>query len=300
MKRWIHASARCCRTVPGGAVLLALWLAGVPLRAARVVYDQADSLKVVRLVAQGRQVKAAERPLFFGRQFVGVPYVAATLEGNDPECLVVNLRQMDCTTLVENVAALTWACHAPGDAWSRFTHYLEQLRYRNGRLNGYTSRLHYFTEWMTDNGRRGLVVPVDAGAAASARFAPVLSYMSTHPSAYPALKRHPEWVPLIASMEQRLSGVRVSYIPRSRLGAGRATLGAIRNGDIVAIATRRAGLDYSHVGLAVWGRDGRLHLLNASSLRKKVVEEPQTLYQYMQGQRNQLGIRLVRLACCAD
>ena len=48
------------------------------------------------------------------------------------------------------------------------------------------------------------------------------------------------------------------------------------------------------------GRDGRLHLLNASSLRKKVVEEPQTLYQYMQGQRNQLGIRLVRLACCAD
>ena len=84
MKRWIHASARCCRTAPGGAVLLALWLAGVPLRAARVVYDQADSLKVVRLVAQGRQVKAAERPLFFGRQFVGVPYVAATLEGMTP------------------------------------------------------------------------------------------------------------------------------------------------------------------------------------------------------------------------
>lgn len=60
------------------------------------------------------------------------------------------------------------------------------------------------------------------------------------------------------------------------------------------------GLDYSHVGLAVWGKDGKLHLLNASSLRKKVVEEPQTLYRYMLGQRNQMGIRLVRLACCVN
>lgn len=267
--------------------------------AVKVAYRRADSLKVVRLVAQGRKLKAADRPLYFGRQFLGVPYVAATLEGYDPERLVVNLRQLDCTTLVENVAALTWACQDRGDAWSSFIKYLERLRYKDGRLNGYASRLHYFTEWMTDNTRRKLVVPVNVGAAASAKFAPVLSYMSTHPSSYPMLKKHPEWVPVIARNEKQFSGISVSYVPRANLNGGRSTLGAIRNGDIVAIATRRNGLDYSHVGLAVWGKDGKLHLLNASSLRKKVVEEPQTLYRYMQTQRNQLGIRLVRLACCA-
>lgn len=264
----------------------------------RVAYQRSDSLRVVRLVAQGRKLKAADRPLYFGRQFLGVPYVAATLEGYDPERLVVNLRQLDCTTLVENVAALTWACQDRGDAWKSYIRYLERLRYKDGRLNGYASRLHYFTEWMTDNMRRKLVVPVNVGAAASASFAPVLSYMSTHPAAYPMLKKHPEWVSVIARNEKQFSRIRVNYIPRERLNGGRSTLGSIRNGDIVAIVTRRKGLDYSHVGLAVWGKDGKLHLLNASSLRKKVVEESQTLYRYMLGQRNQMGIRLVRLSCC--
>jgi hypothetical protein len=282
-------------------LLLFLSLFGPTMTAAvKVVYQRSDSLKVVRLVAQGRKLKTADRPVYFGRQFLGVPYVAATLEGHDPECLVVNLRQLDCTTLVENVAALTWACQERGDAWKNYIKYLERLRYKDGRLNGYASRLHYFTEWMSDNTRRKLVVPVNVGAVASDSFAPVLSYMSTHPTAYPMLKKHPEWVSVIARNEKQFSGIRVNYIPRDKLNGGRSTLGAIRNGDIVAIVTRRKGLDYSHVGLAVWGKDGKLHLLNASSLRKKVVEEPQTLYRYMLGQRNQMGIRLVRLACCVN
>lgn len=101
-------------------LLLFLSLFGPTMTAAvKVVYQRSDSLKVVRLVAQGRKLKAADRPVYFGRQFLGVPYVAATLEGHDPECLVVNLRQLDCTTLVENVAALTWACQERGDAWKK-------------------------------------------------------------------------------------------------------------------------------------------------------------------------------------
>ena len=40
------------------------------------------------------------------RFFLDAPYVAATLE-KEPEGLVINLREMDCMTLVENVVALT-------------------------------------------------------------------------------------------------------------------------------------------------------------------------------------------------
>ena len=60
-------------------------------------------------------------------------------------------------------------------------------------------------------------------------------------------------------------------------------------------STSKAGLDVSHVGFAVWGKDGRLHLLNASSIHKKVILEPMTLYQYMQKHPSQTGIRVIRL-----
>ena len=69
----------------------------------------------------------------------------------------------------------------------------------------------------------------------------------------------------------------------------------MRDGDILATVSRRPGLDVNHVGLAVWGRDGRLHLLNASSLRHRVVEERWTLAEYLRRQKSVAGLRVVRL-----
>ena len=34
---------------------------------------------------------------------------------------------------------------------------LETIRYRNGVLDGYPSRLHYFTDWIRNNEQKGLV-----------------------------------------------------------------------------------------------------------------------------------------------
>ena len=44
--------------------------------------------------------------LDFARRLKGRPYVASTLEVADPERLVVNLRGLDCATLVETASAL--------------------------------------------------------------------------------------------------------------------------------------------------------------------------------------------------
>ena len=89
-------------------------------------------------------------------------------------------------------------------------------------------------------------------------------------------------------------GQAVRYVPVSWLGKGQEELGDIHDGDILAIVTRKKGLDTSHLGFAVW-KEGRLHLLNASSIHKKVVLEPMTLRQYMQKHPSQLGVRVVRV-----
>jgi hypothetical protein len=68
----------------------------------------------------------------------------------------------------------------------------------------------------------------------------------------------------------------------------------VKDGDILAITCNKKGLDIAHLGFAVWRKDG-LHLLNASMLHKKVVEESMTLWQYMQKHKTFTGIRVIRI-----
>ena len=121
---------------------------------AQTTYTKADSLTVCRLL---KEAPANASTLWFARQFHGVPYVAHTLEVNDREQLVVNTRQLDCTTLVETVTALTLCVKQEKRQWTDYLQALRILRYRQGVLNGYPSRLHYFTDWILDKQQMGLV-----------------------------------------------------------------------------------------------------------------------------------------------
>ena len=98
-------------------LLFALWLipaAAVSADKEAVTYQKKDSVTVCRLLAASRQLpRGTNLQLFFARKFLGLPYVAHTLEINDDERLVVNTRQLDCTTLVENVTALTLCAALP-------------------------------------------------------------------------------------------------------------------------------------------------------------------------------------------
>ena len=108
-------------------------------------YWRSDSVKVVRLLE-----KAATLPpktihtLWFARQLRGLPYVAKTLEVNREERLVVNLRQLDCTTYVETVMALALCMKQKAHTFQAFCRNLQRLRYEDGKV-AYTHRLHYFT-----------------------------------------------------------------------------------------------------------------------------------------------------------
>ena len=263
-------------------------------------YTRADSLKVERLLAEAAlRGDVTNWTLFFAEKFIGTPYVASTLEVNKEEKLVVNLRQLDCTTLVENVVALTLTVREPAPSFAAFCRNLEKIRYRGGVRDGYASRNHYFSEWIASNEKLGVVEEIRGKKDEGYRpFVAVqrleLDYMSTHPSAYPMLEGNAGELRRIRTNEQAFDGQAVRYVPVSWLGKGQEELDDIHDGDILAIVTRKKGLDTSHLGFAVW-KEGRLHLLNASSIHKKVVLEPMTLRQYMQKHPSQLGVRVVRV-----
>ena len=234
-------------------------------------------------------------PLFFARKFTNVPYVAHTLEVNDDERLVINTRELDCTTLVETVTALTLCAYRKTLTFQDYRKALQAMRYRNGVIDRYPSRIHYFTEWIMENSKAGIVTEIQQPNPPFTQIQTVkVSYMSQHPESYKALKAHPEYVAEIAQMEQRISGGQFRFIPKSEVKDTPAMREAVHDGDIIAITCNKPGLDVAHLGFAVWREDG-LHLLNASQLHKKVVEEPMTLYQYLQQHPTHTGIRIIRI-----
>ena len=168
-------------------LLLLAFTATLP-EASALTYQRADSLAVVRLLQKGCRQPAGENlPLFFAQELLGKPYVGQTLEGNATEELAVNLRQLDCTTLVENVVALVLTTRQKSVRFADFCQNLVRIRYRDGRLDGYASRNHYFSEWIASNERQGLVAEVRPKQGASPY--PFMdsrqlncTYMSKHPT----------------------------------------------------------------------------------------------------------------------
>ena len=260
--------------------------------AAQTTYQPADSIKICQLLSQANSETST---LWFARQFLNVPYVAHTLEVNDDERLVVNTRQLDCTTLVETVAALKLCAQQGKRGFADYQQILRTLRYRQGRMAGYPSRLHYFTDWIRDKVEMQLVTDIQQPNPPFTAVQTVrVNYMSTHPTAYKALKANASLVPEIRAQEQSLTGLKVRYIPKHQIRNNKLLRSVVKDGDILAITCNKKGLDIAHLGFAVWRKDG-LHLLNASMIHKKVVEEPMTLYQYMQKHKTHTGIRVVRI-----
>ena len=253
-------------------------------------------IRIEGLLKDAKQQKSSTNfPLFFARQFLDVPYVAHTLEVNDEEQLVINTDELDCTTLVETVTALTLCAYRKTFTFLDYQNALQAMRYRHGVIDRYPSRIHYFTDWIVENTQAGIVTEIQQPNPPFTQIQTVkVNYMSQHPQSYKTLKAHPEFVAEIAQMEQRLTGQKFRFIPKSGVKDTPAMREAVHDGDIIAITCNKPGLDIAHLGFAVWRKDG-LHLLNASQLHKKVVEEQITLYQYLQKHPSHTGIRIIRI-----
>ncbi len=234
-----------------------------------------------------------------GVTFVGWTYTPATLEAPGDEHIVVNLRELDCVTFIETVWALTRfhrergveALADPARARAAYEGYLESIRYRDGRLDRYPSRLHYFSDWLWNHEDRGHLRLVTADLGGVPDDEPI-DFMSTHPDAYPALASA-EFLREIRAREAALNtrGPRI-YLPQNAIGA---VEGGILDGDIIAATSTVSGLDIAHTGIALW-RDGRLHLLHAPLVGKNVEISEAPLADRIQGIGGQDGILVARLS----
>lgn len=256
--------------------------------------ETADTTKINRILIDASNLADKtpnELMAYIGMRFEGTPYVAGTLEG-DPEMLTVNLDEMDCTTFVETVSAMALTIKERRNSWQDFLYNLEQLRYRQGRINGYASRLHYISDWIVDNTHRGNLRDITDRLPGAKYQVKTIDYMSRHRDSYPAMKDDATFEG-IKNSEVGYRSHRYPYIRRSALMTKKAPFW-IKEGDIIAFTTKIEGLDVTHIGIVML-KDGVPHLLHASSKLGKVVLDPTPLSEYLSKNNSITGARFIRI-----
>ena len=261
-----------------------------------------DWLKAGQAVGLAKQMGLDSLPHFgdlvgaIGEQFVGTPYQPGTLDIPGEERLVINLEGLDCVTFVENALALARvAATAPDSVLYDSTRFelaveseLQALRYRDGLIEGYSSRLHYFSEWISNNQSMGLVEDI-TGDLGGVREERPIDFMSTHSESYPQLS-DPTNLEAIEAMEDGLNQLTRFFIPEDELESAQDL---IMNGDIIAATSATPGLDIAHTGLALW-RNGTLRLLHAPLVDGSVELTEEPLVDRIRRIPNQTGIMVAR------
>ncbi len=242
----------------------------------RARQERLDTLPMGEIVAQ------------VGTWFVGTPYVPHTLEAPGPEQLVVNLREFDCVTYVESMLALARVIRSGGNSFDDFTNELRKIRYRQGRLDSYPSRLHYFSDWIYDNDATGIVRDYTRQLGGVVDPEP-LNFMTQHRESYRQLADSANFHALLAQ-EAELNKRQRYVIPENRIAAAAS---GIKNGDVIAATTNVAGLDVAHTGLAIW-QDGTLRLMHAPLVGDSVMISGETLAERIIRIERQDGIMVAR------
>ena len=223
----------------------------------KAAYDQElDKLSMGNLVAK------------MGTTFLGTPYVPQTLDPAGEERLVVELQGLDCVTFVETVLALAGTVQAldvenyrrmsKEEVRKAYSEKLVSIRYRSGHMEGYASRLHYFSEWIWDNSELGLVDKLFDGPPAIAETEQI-NFMTTHSAAYWQLRDNPALIAEIQKTEVDLSAKSRFYVREQDIDDIEPDL---LDGDLVAATSSVEGLDIAHTGIAIW-IECRVHLLHA-------------------------------------
>ncbi|WP_245889451.1 N-acetylmuramoyl-L-alanine amidase-like domain-containing protein [Cecembia rubra] len=226
--------------------------------------------------------------LEIGKWFLGTPYVEKTLEIPGEEKLVIDFQGLDCTTYLETVVTLSRLVKYGNLNFEDYEKELEFLRYRDGSNTGYPSRLHYFSEWIYENQKKGILDDITAEIGGKP-YANKPSFMSSNPQYYPQLS-NAEYLSLIRETEKEIGVRDYYYIPKEEI---QKLENKIKPGDLIAITAARNDLDMVHVGFAV-EKNGRVHLMHASSGSMKVEISEKPLSEYLAGFRAQSGVMVCR------
>jgi len=255
-----------------------------------------DTTRINQLLQLGFDsgiTQAGDLVLFYAKQLLETPYVAHTLEG-DQEWLTINIHELDCTTFIETLYALTRATLDRRYSWRDYADNLQSIRYRGGELGDYSSRLHYISDWAIDNRTRGNLQEVTPDIPHATSMIKNIDYMSQHRESYPQIKDDDTLYNRIRNFEIGYRNHRIPYVKRTWLN-DKNVKQALHNGDFIGLVTTVPGLDVSHLGIVVFDDKQQPHLLDASMTHGKVLIEAKPLYKYLAGSKTVIGIRVFRI-----
>ena len=253
-----------------------------------------DTTKISELLRRGYEsgIKDANQLVAqYGEWLMGTPYVAHTLEG-DKEMLTINIDELDCTTFVETLYALTRTTLSGRYSWRDFAHNLEAIRYRGGNINGYASRLHYISDWIIENTYRGNIKEFTPELDGVQYMVKNIDFMSKNRDKYPALADSATFEKL-KSAEIGYRSHRYPLVKKSAFNSKGAKK-MLRNGDIVVFITKTEGLDASHMGI-IKIINNEPYLLHASSAAGKVTLETEKISETLRRSLSTIGVRVVRV-----
>lgn len=259
------------------------------------VYNEKDVEVCKSKIQLAVKKELAQKPINevmveIGKSFLGTEYIASTLETAGAETLVVNLTGLDCTTFLENVLTFGRVVKKGKTDFNDYLKELEYIRYRDGKIENYTSRLHYFSDWIFENSKKGIVKNVTKEIGGE----PIkfqTGFMSQNPDKYKMLKANPEFVPVMKAKEDEINARQYYYIPKDKVEQHESK---IQNGDLIAITTNLKGLDIGHVGVAVKMDDGRIHFMHAPLVGAKVQISDNPLPEYLAKIKKHTGIIVLR------
>jgi len=223
------------------------------------------------------------------KSFVGVKYMRNPIEPDGEERLVVNLRSFDCVTLCESALVIARCIKKEMLEFDEFVKELEFVRYRNGVIDGYASRLHYTTDYFFNNQEKGVLKDITKEIN-GVQFRKKINFMSENAKLYPKLNKSKKNLEEIKKVEIKINNRKIYYIPKNQISK---ISGKIQDGDIIGIATFIKGLDCSHTGIAIWLK-GKLHMIHASIYSGKVEITDCTLKEYVNSNSRNAGIIVAR------
>lgn len=225
-----------------------------------------------------------------GKSFLGTDYVAHTLEIGKEEKLVINLTGLDCYLFLETSLVFSRCIKKGKTTFEDYQKELTNIRYRDGKLKEYPSRLHYFSDWIFDMNKRGIGKDITKEIGGK-QYDKKINFMTTHIDSYGQLKENEKFVKEISKIEEQISARKYFYIPQEKIAS---VEGKIQSGDIIGITTNVEGLDIAHTGIAIKMDDGRIHFMHAPNVGKKVQITEMPLADYIKGNKKQTGIMVLR------
>ena len=226
-----------------------------------------------------------------GKTFMGTPYVAGTLDQNPgSETVVVSITGLDCVTFVENCLIFSRLIKEGKTNFDDYMKELEKVRYRNGVNEGYSSRLHYFSDWIYDNEQKGIVRDITKETG-GVEYPKTINFMTTHRGSYVQMKNDDDNFFKMDDVEKSINAREHYYIPKEQISD---YYDRMQTGDIVGLTSALDGLDIAHTGF-VYKEGGKTYLMHASLKDKQVEISSVELMDYLLSNPKQTGIMIARV-----